>query len=40
MSLIQGIWTVLVTHPQVTIPGAVLLIGAMLIVGRKTRVHN
>lgn len=34
----RGTWTLLVTHPEITGPGVVLLAGAMVIVGRK-RVH-
>lgn len=37
---IQTTWTTLATYPEITVPGVVLLVGAMVIVGRKNRVHN
>lgn len=37
---VQTAWGLAVTHPQVTIPGTLLLVGTMVIVGRKNRVHN
>lgn len=36
----QATWTTLVTHPEVTIPGTLLLLGAMVAFGRKNRVHG
>lgn len=39
-STIQTTWTTLATHPEVTIPGTLLLLGAMVAFGRKARVHG
>lgn len=36
----QATWNALVTHPDITIPGTLLLLGTMVIFGRKNRVHN
>lgn len=34
---IQGLWTLIATHPIVTIPGAILVIGALVVGGRTSR---
>jgi hypothetical protein len=37
---VQATWNTLVTHPDITIPGTILLVGTMVIFGRKNRVRN
>lgn len=37
---VQTTWNALVTHPEITIPGTLLLIGTMVAFGRKARVHG
>lgn len=37
---VQDTWTLFATHPVVTVPGLIVLVGVMVLVGHKNRVHN